>query len=129
MGGKLPDHAKYVENRRNRMRRGLEASVKAIHGAISTMQECHINTALKWEVYGALCQLELRTHGDTLSVEKRLDISERIAKASANRDRALEKLGLDRDSKETLIAGLYEQQPRLNYASEETAEPEKGESK
>lgn len=76
-------------------RMGLEEQVIAAHGgSISLAHAAAINTACRWERHAMLCHRWLSGEMDKLDVEKRAQLSRQIADASANRDKAIERLGL-----------------------------------
>ena len=103
--GKLPKCMKYIESRINGFKRHLEDLVWEARGEVTVVDAAHIDTAAKWERHGCLALRWLRMEGDTLKPSERLSYSEAIAKASMNRDKAIEKLALDK--RETITLSGY----------------------
>ena len=103
--GKLPKQAQYIEHQMNRLRRELEDAVMQAKDEVNLLDAAHIQTAIKWERHGALALRWLRLEGDTLKPADRLAFSREIARASAERDRALAALGLDAPPKPLNLAG------------------------
>lgn len=93
--GKLPPKCQYIEHQINRLHRELEKCVLAVKQEITLSDAATIQSAIKWERHGALCQRWLRLEAEKLSATERLKFSESIAKASDNRDRSIRSLGLD----------------------------------
>ena len=77
---------------------------------------------MKWERHGALCQRWLRIEGDKLKPEQRMAFCREIAKASADRDKAIAALRLDRDTRDNTLDALYRRLPAPNGNGEETPE-------
>lgn len=105
--GKLPKDCRYIENQLYGLRRKLEAAVVAAKGDVSLPDAACIQTAIKWERHGALALRWLRLEEANLKPTERLAFSREIARASTERDRALQALGLDRDAKDNIIDALY----------------------
>lgn len=72
-------------------------------GEVSITDAAHIQTALHWEKHGSLCQRWLTKDGNTLKPTEKLQFSEAIAKASAQRDKAIAALDLGRKQTLTLV--------------------------
>lgn len=105
--GKLPKKLQYVELKVNAFRRILESEVLAAKKLISLVDAATINTACKWDRHGRLAEYWLRHEEDSMSAGDRLKFSEAIGKASDNRDKAIYRLGLDRDTNADVIDALY----------------------
>jgi hypothetical protein len=103
----LPTGCKYIEVRLNSFRRQLEDGVLAAKGAVSMVDAACIQTCMRWERHAALAQRWLVKAGDSLKPVERLKFSEAIAKASSERDRALQALKIERDAKDSIIDALY----------------------
>ena len=73
----------------------LEDALLAENNRVTLSDAAAIQTALKWERHSALCNRWLRLKGETLKPEQYLKFSEGIAKASAERDKAIRQLHLD----------------------------------
>ncbi len=92
--GKLPADAKYVENRLNAFRRTLEAAVIDNKGEVNLQDAASIQTCIRWERHACLAQRWLNKMQDELKPEQRLNFSREIARASAERDKAIAALQL-----------------------------------
>lgn len=93
--GKLPKDARYIEIQMNLLRRQIEATVIEAKGEISLTDAAFIQTAMRWERHAALAQRWLTKQYDELSPDQRLHFSREIARASAERDKAIANLRLD----------------------------------
>ncbi len=87
--GKLPRDAKYIEVRLNTFRRTLEQAVLAVKSEVNLTDAASIQTCLRWERHACLAQRWLVKAGDTLKPTDRLTFSREIARASAERDKAI----------------------------------------
>ncbi len=112
--GQLPKDAKYIEYRLNAFRRTLEQAVLGARGEVTIPDAATIQTCLRWERHACLAQRWLVKAGDTLKPEQRLTFSREIARASAERDKAIAALKLDRDSRDGAIDALYVRLPAPN---------------
>lgn len=97
--GQLPKDAKYIENRLNAFRRMLEQAVLDGRGEVNIPDAAYIQTALRWERHACLAQRWLNKAGDTLKPTDKLTFSREIAKASAERDKAVAMLNIGKDVK------------------------------
>jgi len=95
--GQLPRDAKYIEYRLNQFRRQLEDAVIDAKGQVSIADAASIQTALRWERHAALALRWLTKQCAELKPEQRLTFSREIARASAERDKAIAALRLDND--------------------------------
>lgn len=95
--GSLPKDCKHVEIACNRLRRELEDECLRVKGEVNLQDAACIATALRWERHGALCLRWLRLRGGELKPAEFIKFSESIARASAERDRAIRLLELNRD--------------------------------
>ncbi|MDZ4684513.1 MAG: hypothetical protein SH850_05440 [Planctomycetaceae bacterium] len=93
--GQLPADAKFIEIRLNSFRRQLEDAVIKVRGEISIPDAASIQTAMRWERHAALAQRWLTKSYNDLKPADRLTFSREIARASAERDKALAMLRLD----------------------------------
>lgn len=98
-GGQLPKEARYIEHRMNDFRRQLEGAVIASKGEISLPDAAYVQTAMRWERHAALAQRWLTKQHDEMKPEQRLHFSREVARASAERDKAIAALGLDSKAK------------------------------
>lgn len=92
--GKLPPSLARVERSANKLRKILESAVLAAWGEIDVAHALAINTAARWERHADLALRWLREHGAEMSHAERLQYSREIARASAERDKAVASLGL-----------------------------------
>ena len=111
--GKLPLQCASVEVAINGLRRQIEDAVLAAKGSISLTDAAAIDSAIKHERHGQLALWYLRKHFDKLSPIEQLKFSGEIAKASEGRDRALQRLKLDRDTNDGLMDALYSRPLRM----------------
>lgn len=110
--GKLPAELAYLENKLNAFRRQLEDTVLAAKGRIDLADAASINTALKWEKHGALAQRWLTTQYNELKPADRLTFSREVARASTERDKALQALGLAKDNRLPWLVPAQIEEPR-----------------
>ena len=97
--GKLPKDARYIEYRLNAFRRTLEQAVLSARGEVNIPDAAYIQTCLRWERHACLAQRWLVKAGDTLKPEQRLTFSREIARASAERDKAIAALNIDKETR------------------------------
>ena len=102
----LPKRLRYVYHRMCALRRTLEAAVIESKGQVSLGDAALIQTACRWERAAQLHEARYRKEPD-----KYVDSPDKAAKASESRDRAVEKLNLDRDSRDLIIDALYKRLP------------------
>ena len=119
--GKLPRDARYIEYQMNGLRRILEAAVMAARSEVTIPDAAAIQTAVKWERHGALCLRWLRVEGEKLKPEQKMTFSREIARASAERDKAIAALRLDRDARDGVIDALYARLPAPGKGTDEPA--------
>ena len=120
--GQLPEGAKYIELRLNAFRRQLEDSVLGCRGEITLTDAALIQTCLRWERHACLAQRWLVKAGDTLKPADRLAFSREIARASAERDKALKDLDLDREPDPW--AAIYDVETEEGEGNEQDNEPD-----
>ena len=92
----LPRGCSYITAALNTFRRALEAAVTELRGEVGLCDAALIQTCYRYERHAQLAQRWLRMEGESMNVTERLACSAAIAKASAERDRCLEKLGIDK---------------------------------
>lgn len=109
--GELPKDCKYIETRLNAFRRKLEDCVLASKREVNVTDAAYIQTALRWERHAALALRWLTKAGEALKPADRLHFSREIAKASAERDKALSMLQLDAPPPDPWAAITLEQPP------------------
>ena len=103
--GKLPLNCKYIESQINSLRRQLEDALMEARGEVSLTDAATIQTVCKWERHGALALRWLRLEQDKLKPVERLMFSREIARASAERDKSI--ACLDLDKRETITLSGY----------------------
>jgi hypothetical protein len=106
--GKLPSSLARVERAANAFRRALEEAVELAHGRIDFSAALSINTAARFERHAGLALRWLREHGEAMDDAQRLNYSREIARASAERDKAVAALNLGA-ARLTIAATLYPQ--------------------
>lgn len=108
--GQLPAGCGYVARITRELRQAIEDAVAGRNdGAVSLYHASLINTAIRWERHSLLCQRWLRNEADKLNPDQRLAYSRETARASAERDKCLRLLGLDKSDLEAQIDQLYRQ--------------------
>lgn len=100
--GSLPPSLLRVERAANQFRRALENAVELAHGRVDMVAALAINTAARWERHSLLALRWLRDHHATMDDADRLRYSKEIAKASAERDKAVTQLRLSAADRKTI---------------------------
>lgn len=116
--GDLPVTMRRQTANARKYRRDLEQLVLETKGEVNTTDAHLIDEAAAGEVHASICRWLLRTKLKEMSVSDVLKCSEQIAKAKANRNRAVERLGLDRHEEDELKA-LYDRSPRVLHLGNE----------
>jgi hypothetical protein len=106
--GELPADMRGAGRTATRLRLALEAAVIDRHGSITLSQACLISTAARWERHGAVSGWLLRQHAESMTHDQRLTYSREIARASAERDKAIERLRLERDPLASLYGPIFD---------------------
>jgi hypothetical protein len=88
-------------------RRLLEEQVIAAHGEITFTHAALVESACRHHRHGALCLRWLRLHEEAMSHSERLSYSKAIADSGTARDRCLERLALNVDPMQQMIARMY----------------------
>lgn len=78
----------------NRFRRTLEDCIIEARGEIGLVDACLVATCYRWERHASLAARWLRLHGPEMDHTERLSYSREIARASAERDKAIAALNL-----------------------------------
>ncbi len=126
---RLPAGCGHVANATNALRLALEDAVTAQHGAISVYRAALIQSAVRHETRAMLLARRLRlsetsrapgesvpssgsqsskpAQSGGLDVQDYLAILRDISSATDSRDRCLERLKLDQEPRQTLVAQLY----------------------
>lgn len=106
IGAKLPAGAGYVARTTGQFRTALESAVVAAKGEITLIDAASIQSAVRWERHALLCQRWLVKEAAELSAGDRLAFSREIARASSERDKCLDRLGIDRNE-QSIFDALY----------------------
>jgi hypothetical protein len=113
VAGGLPVRYRLASAQANQFRRGLELAVIERRGEVSIVDAAHISTATRFERAALVSTWIFREQHEDLDAMERIDILNKIAVASANRDKSIEKLrlpvgnGIDNDS----LADFYAEKP------------------
>lgn len=94
--GELPATMRGAGKTASRLRLALEAAVAERHGEIDLVHAGLIVTACRWERHAAIASWLFRRDFATLTAGERLTYSREIARASAERDKAVASLRLER---------------------------------
>ena len=105
--GTLPASLARVERDAYEYRRTLEQAVLEAHGEITLTMAHAIDTAARWFRHGQAALAWLVDHEPDMDHAQRLAYSTAVAKAATERDRAVDRLVLDRDQTQDLIARMY----------------------
>lgn len=92
----LPKGASFINRICNEARRLIEKAVAEANGEIGVYAAACIQSAIRWERHAQLSARWLRLNCATFTPEQFLAYSREIARASSERDKCLEKLGLDK---------------------------------
>jgi len=93
-GSGLPKGCEYIQRSCNEFRRALERAVEDARGEVLLLDAANISTAFRHERHCQLVQRWLRIDGDKMSHSDRLAHSREVARASAERDKAIMALKL-----------------------------------
>ena len=115
--GNMPKKLRKVQGHASALRRELEAAVVAVHGEITLLAAARIQTAVRLETTCQLARRWLMEALSDLSEGERLAYLREIGRASIERDRVLQRLGLDANETTTLEA-LYDA-PASSYSDDE----------
>jgi len=106
--GVLPAKLSRVTRYCQEYRRGLEAVVAENNDGNVTMSQAHfIDSACTHEQHGQICRWLLRQRMETMSTSDIRECSKQMATAKDQRNRAVERLGIDRDTAADAIEALY----------------------
>jgi hypothetical protein len=104
--GRLPRGAAYIKRATDRLRCVLEQETLDVRGQVGVWELLQLNSIVRWERLALLAQRWLRS--EELTIEQKLSLAREIARASTERDKCVEKLGIRRDSQDP-YASLYSQ--------------------
>jgi len=105
--GELPQTMRRQTQQARKYRRQLEAIVRDAKGEISPTDAHLIDEAATAEVHASVCRWLLRERLDTMSPSDIARCSEQILKSKTVRNKAVERLQLDRNDQERIITALY----------------------
>jgi hypothetical protein len=105
--GELPQTMRRQTQSARKYRRGLERLVTDAKGEVSATDAHLIDEAATAEIHASVCRWLLRTRLDRMTVSDISRCSEQVLKAKTARNRAVERLGLDRDRFTDVIDALY----------------------
>lgn len=108
----LPPGCRRLEGTRRQLRRMLEQAVADVHGEVGIVHAATIQSIIRWETHAALCARWLRhalEKGEPLTHADKLAYSREVARASAERDKAMRSLGIDKQGHQNVWATLYAQ--------------------
>lgn len=125
----LPKGCRYIERTADRLRLDLESEVCGRHGSIGTYRAALIQSACRHEKRASLCERWLRLadgNGEKLSTLDRASLLREVSNATDSRDKCIERLGLDRPERESILDALY-RTPAPDVAPQREAIPETAE--
>lgn len=122
--GSLPKGAGYIKRISGQFRTAIERAVVDVHGEVTLYHAAIIQTAMRWERHALLAQRWLRREDAKLTVSERLGFSREVARASAERDKCLAALRLDKDRSQSVVDALYGPvRDLIEVPSDDAAEP------
>ncbi len=132
--GKLPPGCAYIKRMAAQLQRTLEAEVLDAVGEIGVYHAATIQSAVRWEKHALLSQRWLRQAQESLTPAERLSFSREVARASSERDKCLDRLGLGHGSAQApyrapdgrSLAELVFGPDRRDDAPSEPPEPQEG---
>jgi len=104
---KLPAGCHYIDMSVGELRRALENLTLEVRGTLGTYERLCVQSACRWEKHSQLCSRWLRLADGELTHGERLAYSREVARASAERDKCLERLGLDERDTGNAFDALY----------------------
>lgn len=93
------------------MRVAIEDAVVAAKGEVGLYDAATIQSAMRWERHAMLAQRWLRLSINEMDAATKLSYSREIARASTERDKCLERLGLNVSDVNNAIDALYADTP------------------
>ncbi len=102
----LPEGCNWLGRKLVQFRRVLEAACRETHGQTTLTHALAVDAAVAWERHRQLCYRWLRKADAELTPEARLVFSQSAAKAADCRNKAVDRLGLDRGTPD-LASFLY----------------------
>jgi hypothetical protein len=94
--GLLPAKLRNIERQVSNFRRMVEEAVIAARGELTILDQANITTAARWERVSQCCTHWLRKSYEEMGHADRLSYSRETAHASAERDKSLKLLRLDK---------------------------------
>ena len=101
-GVAFPPQLTWMKRTIDHFRRQVESAVMEAKGEISLVDAATINTIYRWERHAQLATHWLTEHADELAPADKLKFSHEAARASAERDKALRALGLDKQTSDLI---------------------------
>lgn len=121
--GQMPDGASAVTRDCNRTRRALEDAVLATGRSIGVSEAATINLIVRLERHARYMQLLLLETEATATAEQKANLSSAIITATLQRERAKDRLGIDKASGgRDFFDSFYNSQAPANDALPEAAE-------
>jgi hypothetical protein len=110
--GRLPKGCSYIRKTCAALKMLIEGQVLSVKGEVSLVDAATIQSCIRWERHALLSQRWLRTEAG-LNPDQKLSFSREIARASAERDKCLRLLQLDKpqDAFQTLLDSFAESEP------------------
>lgn len=119
-----PKGCRYIQQATAKLREALRAITLERRGELGLYEECTIQTACKWEVHSQLAARWLRIADGDLSNSDKLAFSRETARASGERDKCLERLGLNKQDRRDILDVIYgPQTPRVCEVEDKGARP------
>lgn len=100
------DPAPYVTRLTNQFRQNVEDAVRTAVGTITVTAASEIQAAAEWENHRIKCKRWLREGGEGLTLEQKVGLSEKAAKAASERTKHLKALCIGSPAKRSLWATL-----------------------
>lgn len=123
----LPKGCNFIHRELRAFRRALEDATVEVHGGISIPMAAAINTACRAETHAQLCARWLRREETNLDANQRLSYSAAIVKASEARDKAIDRLGIDKRQHDPWSQlGNVLNAPSVTPTAPNAAEPQPG---
>jgi hypothetical protein len=127
-GSKGPADALYVDMQARSLRRSIEQELEA-RGDKTLYREALLQSCMRHETRALLAAKWLRDNFDSLDLEKRLALTATISRATDDRDKCLQRMGLDVTAGNTLesfyrVPSSELAEPDASDGPQTSAEPE-----
>jgi hypothetical protein len=105
---KLGPGMEYIGRKASMFRKVAEAETLSLRGKLGVWEQSLIQSATQWLITAFKIERLLRLYDDKLTIEQRVNYTERVSRALVERDRCLQRLGLDKgdEALSTLYSGL-----------------------